>query len=282
MRYFFRSRRFKIFAGITGALLVIAIVCGAVLKWSSPLSAAAGAVASPVQRFFSSVAGGAGEFFSNVKDGAALRADNEKLQQEINDLTDKLIQFQEMERENAFYKDYLGLKEEHPDFTFQDAMVIGRDGNDPFGSFTIDKGLLQGVALHDPVITAEGLVGYITEASASQSVVTTVLSPALNASAYGPRTKDNGIVSGDGELASRGLTRFGYLSKDANVAVGDYVVSSGAGGIFPAGLLVGTVAEIQQDPMDSSTYAVVKPAAALSTCRDVMVVTGFTGQSGGQ
>ena len=48
-----------------------------------------------------------------------------------------------MERENAFYKDYLGLKEEHPDFTFQDAMVIGRDGNDPFGSFTIDNTILR-------------------------------------------------------------------------------------------------------------------------------------------
>ena len=93
------------------------------------------------------------------------------------------------------------------------------------------------------------------------------------------RTSDSGVVSGDFSLIEQGLTKFYNLSRSCNVAVGDFVVTSGEG-IFPKGLLIGSIRSVGSDEYNTSFYATVEPFADLDNIRNVMVITDFGGQGG--
>ena len=91
------------------------------------------------------------------------------------------------------------------------------------------------------------------------------------------RSSDSGVVTGKLEFAKDGKCVFKNLSRSSSVAIGDYVSTSGEG-VFPAGLLIGSIEYIGTDSVNSSIYAEIKPFTDISEIRDVMVITEFDGQ----
>lgn len=279
MRFFFRSRQFKIIAAVFAALIVIAAVTAAVGGRMSPGANIFGTVTAPFRSIASKISGGISSFVEVYTEGEKLNIKNAELETEISELRKKLADYEQAVSENEFYKNYLDIKDANPSFKFVAATLISRDKEDPYKGFIINKGSVNGVSAHDPVITDEGLVGYIGEVGLTTSKVVTVLSAELTAGALDNRTSDSGVLSGSAELASEGLTKFYNLSRSCNIAVGDYVVTSGEG-IFPKGLLIGTVQTIGSDKYNTSIYANVKPFADIDGIRGVMVITEFEGQGG--
>lgn len=279
MRFFFRSRQFKIIAAVFAALIVIAAVTAAVGGRMSPGANIFGTVTAPFRSLASKISGGISSFVEVYTEGEKLNIKNAELETEISELRKKLADYEQAVSENEFYKNYLDIKDANPSFKFTTATLISRDKEDPYKGFIINKGSVNGVSAHDPVITDEGLVGYIGEVGLTTSKVVTVLSAELTAGALDNRTSDSGVLSGSAELASEGLTKFYNLSRSCNIAVGDYVVTSGEG-IFPKGLLIGTVQTIGSDKYNTSIYANVKPFADIDGIRGVMVITEFEGQGG--
>ena len=279
MRFFFRSRQFKIIAAVFAALIVIAAVTAAVGGRMSPGANIFGTVTAPFRSLASKISGGISSFVEVYTEGEKLNIKNAELETEISELRKKLADYEQAVSENEFYKNYLDIKDANPSFKFVAATLISRDKEDPYKGFIINKGSVNGVSAHDPVITDEGLVGYIGEVGLTTSKVVTVLSAELTAGALDNRTSDSGVLSGSAELASDGLTKFYNLSRSCNIAVGDYVVTSGEG-IFPKGLLIGTVQTIGSDKYNTSIYANVKPFADIDGIRGVMVITEFEGQGG--
>lgn len=279
MRFFFRSRQFKIIAAVFAALIVIAAVTAAVGGRMSPGANIFGTVTAPFRSLASKISGGISSFVEVYTEGEKLNIKNAELETEISELRKKLADYEQAVSENEFYKNYLDIKDANPSFKFVAATLISRDKEDPYKGFIINKGSVNGVSAHDPVITNEGLVGYIGEVGLTTSKVVTVLSAELTAGALDNRTSDSGVLSGSAELASEGLTKFYNLSRSCNIAVGDYVVTSGEG-IFPKGLLIGTVQTIGSDKYNTSIYANVKPFADIDGIRGVMIITEFEGQGG--
>ncbi|HAY96928.1 MAG TPA: rod shape-determining protein MreC [Ruminococcaceae bacterium] len=279
MRFFFRSRQFKIIAAVFAALIVIAAVTAAVGGRMSPGANIFGTVTAPFRSLASKISGGISSFVEVYTEGEKLNIKNAELETEISELRKKLADYEQAVSENEFYKNYLDIKDANPSFKFTAATLISRDKEDPYKGFIINKGSVNGISAHDPVITDEGLVGYIGEVGLTTSKVVTVLSAELTAGALDNRTSDSGVLSGSAELASEGLTKFYNLSRSCNIAVGDYVVTSGEG-IFPKGLLIGTVQTIGSDKYNTSIYANVKPFADIDGIRGVMVITEFEGQGG--
>ena len=279
MRFFFRSRQFKIIAAVFAALIVIAAVTAAVGGRMSPGANIFGTVTAPFRSLASKISGGISSFVEVYTEGEKLNIKNAELETEISELRKKLADYEQAVSENEFYKNYLDIKDANPSIKFVAATLISRDKEDPYKGFIINKGSVNGVSAHDPVITNEGLVGYIGEVGLTTSKVVTVLSAELTAGALDNRTSDSGVLSGSAELASEGLTKFYNLSRSCNIAVGDYVVTSGEG-IFPKGLLIGTVQTIGSDKYNTSIYANVKPFADIDGIRGVMVITEFEGQGG--
>ena len=277
LRFFLRSPRVKKTAGIVAVILILAIVAGIFGGFMSPQAGILGAIAAPFQKVGSILVGAVSDFAENFRSAAELNSEKEQLQNEVNSLREQLVDYYDKTNENEFYKEYLEIKEANPDFKFCPALKIATDPDDAFGGFIIDSGAVHGISLYDPVITDAGLVGYISEVGATTSKVTTILHPSLVGGAYDSRTNDAGAFSGSTELARKGEAQFYNLPRTCSVAVGDIIVTSGSG-IFPKKLIIGTVSNIQNDPLSSSLFATITPAVDLENLRNVMVITEFEGQ----
>ena len=90
------------------------------------------------------------------------------------------------------------------------------------------------------------------------------------------RTREVVVAEGSFELAGDGLLRLSYLQNDSDVLVGDTVETSGYGGIFPKGLLIGTITEVLPESHGISTYAKIQPAVDLTALKKVYIVKSFT------
>ena len=279
MRFFFRTRQFKIILAVFLIVTIASLTFAIAAHRMSPLSDAAGVITAPFKNAFTAVSNSVRDFFRAYNDGNELMIENSKLQKEINELRKKVADYENTKNQNDFYSKYLGIKEKNPDFTFVPATLISRDKSDKYKGFLINKGSASGVSLYDTVITDAGLVGYITEVGTTTSKVTTVLSPNISLGALDSRTSDSGVVTGDFELAENGQCKMINLSRSSGVAMGDYVMTSGEG-IFPDGIMIGSITNIGTDPVNSSIYADIKPLVDFSSVKNVMIITSFEGEGG--
>lgn len=277
MRFFFRSKQFKIILAIFLSLVTVSVVFSIIGSQISPQSNIAGTLTAPLRSAVTSISNTVSDFFKSVSESNEIMLENTELENQINELRKQLTDYEQISKENDFYKNYLEIKDQHPDFKFAPATLISRDSSDPYKSFVINKGSADGIAAHDPVITDAGLVGYVGEVGLTTSKVVTILNPDISLGALDNRTNDSGVISGSLETVVKGYTKFKNLSHSCNVAVGDYVITSGEG-IFPKGLLIGTIETISNDKYNTSLLAGVKPFADIDSIRDVMVITEFEGQ----
>ena len=278
MKLFLKIKSFKIFVIIFAVLFVLFGVSYGIGKTISPQSSFFGALVTPVQRGFSAVSEGINDFFTSFDRAGRLEQENNELREEIRGLKDNVVDLDKYKNENEFYKSFLELKEKNKDFKFESSTVIASENINSEGTFVVNSGSLRDVAVNDPVITADGLVGSICEVYPTYSVVKTLICHDFNVGVTDSRTAEPGIVGGNDELSKQGKTRLSYLSRNSTVASGDYIITSGTGGIFPEGLMVGTVEEVGTETGGVSLYATVKPAVTLSDVTQVMIITEFEGQ----
>lgn len=279
MRFFFRSKQFKVILSVVLVLAIVAVACIIIGGRISPQADLGGTILAPFRTAYTKISQGISDIFAAYTEGSDALVENAELENEINELRKQLVDYDKLTAENEFYKEYLDIKDEHPDFVFAPATLISRDSNDPFKSFTINAGSVDGVKEHDPVITDAGLVGYISEVGTSTSKVKTILDPDITLGALDNRTSDSGVLYGSLETAKEGMTGLYNLSRSCNVAVGDYVVTSGEG-IFPEGLLIGTIRTVGSEKYNTAIYATVEPFVKMDEIRNVMVITDFKGQGG--
>ena len=124
------------------------------------------------------------------------------------------------------------------------------------------------------MITAEGyLVGVVTEVGSTSSTVVSIIDTTMSVGAILSGTDETGIVEGDFNLFKESRLKLDYIDNAANVFIGDSVLTSGRGGNSPAGLIIGTVESIREDSTGHGSFAVVKPAADLSSVSNLYVIT---------
>lgn len=277
MRFFFRSRKFKIMVLVTACVLVLASL-GYIFGTSlTPQNSIVGSITTSVQGVFTNISDFFADTYAKMGENEKIMRENAELKSEINELNNKLAEYESALEENEFYKNYLEIKEQHTDFVMEPSAIISRNAEDPYGSFVINKGSLNGISVHDPVITDAGLVGYISEVNPSYSKVTTILDLNIKIGGLDNRTNDVGIVSGELSLAEQGKTKMVNILRSSGVASGDFIVTAG-GGVFPKGIIIGKVDSIHNAKVDTSLYAVITPIVDLAEIRDVMVLTYFSGQ----
>lgn len=265
MRDFLSTKSAKILIATLVVILVFAILGATGNPW----------VSSAFNFITKGLSSTSADLTKGEKSYDELKAENKKLKQETADLRTQLVDYYDIKDENARLWKYYKLTKTNPDFEIMPASVIRRDTNEDFYSFTIDAGSSSGISEQDPVITENGVIGFVSSVNASSCKVTTILSPDLQAGAVDKKTGESGVVSGSAILGEDNKTTFTKIDANAKVKKGDIIVTSGIGGVYPADLIVGEVTEIKYDDYDATKYAVVKSYENIKSVTDVAVLTDF-------
>ncbi len=276
MEDFFGSIKFKILMGILIFLVAIMAYAGANGRLTAAPQEIFSLVLTPVQRVSAQISYNVSALVEKYSSFDETIAENETLRQENAALKEQMVDYDKLLAANEAYEELVGLQEENPETTYVLSFVIGRDSVDSFGGFTIDKGTLAGIEKGDTVISADGcLVGTVLEADLTSSKILTILHPSFSAAGMVSRTRDIGILSGDSSYAEEGLCLFTNLSRDTLSSVGDTVITTGLGGVYPADIRVGSIVEISADSSGKSSIAVIEPEVDVTQVQQVFVITDY-------
>ena len=271
---FIKSKFFVVVVIVALSMVLVPVILAS-MGLGDTVRAGITTVLKPGQKLFGFIADGiAGytEYFTKydelVEENAALRERLATMQDEINDA-------KELERVNDWLYDYLELKRQHMDYDLVPASVTGRQSANYMSVIMIDCGTKSGVRRDMPVVTDGGIVGYVAEAGVSWAKVVTMCEAASSVGAVVERTGETGLVSGSYSLAADGLLKMTYLSPDSDIKVGDRVVSSGYGSVYPRGLTIGYVDSVENDSVSQTVTATVRMAARLDELENVMVITAY-------
>ena len=235
-----------------------------------------GAGLVPIQGWIYSTTDSTIEFFTRVFNPTDLRKDNKLMKEQIVQYQSDLNAFDEMKKENTRLKKLLSFKEDSTDFEIVTAKVTGKNPGNWFSMFTINCGVLDGVQNDMPVITSDGLVGRVVETGATWSKVISIIDPNSGVSSIVELTRDNGVVRGTAlSNTSDPLLEMLFLPFDADLLPGYRVITSGLGGVFPKGLVIGDTVEITRGTENTQKAAFVKPVVDFLHLEEVMIITSF-------
>lgn len=215
------------------------------------------------------------QVYSYMYEYDKLAAENAELRSRIAEMEDAVRRSVSSNEENARLKKLLGLAEENRDYSFVDAALVSWSASGWSSSFAINKGSASGIKEGDSVITEDGfLIGCVTEVSRRTATVQTILD---SASGVGALTEAGmtAIAEGDYNLMKEGRLRLSYIEDASMVSAGDKVMTSGKGGVYPSGLVIGTVESVSIDPSGLSAYGVIKPEANITGTSSVFIITDY-------
>ena len=254
---------------------------------SSPLSNLAGIIASPFRSAYTAVTGWITDKQNYYQDVTALEEETNKtaridleenaaLRRENAILKAQNRLAQTNNEENARLRDLLNLRPQNYDLELETASVTERTVTNWTSSLTLNIGTDHGVEVNDCVIDETyALVGVVSEVGLNWCTVLTIVDTDTSLGAQVFRTKDLGLAVGDFSLMRENRLRLDYLPADCQLLGGDLVVTSGLGGYYPSGLVIGSVEEVQKDDSGASSYAVLMPEADLDSLTEVAVIKSF-------
>ena len=271
----FRNKKYMIVLGIL--ILSIIVVYFSALDRENTLAYdnAVGYIVEPVAKLFNTVSVGTGDFFHYFKDKKNLVNENQKLDNKVMELEHDNSKLKSLEIENERLRSLLKFKEQNPEHKLSACTIISKDTSNYYSTFLIDKGTKDGIEKNMPVVGAKGIIGYVVEAGTGFAKVQTVIEDGSSVGCVVTRTGNTAVCEGNTALLKDGLMTMIYVSKEMNLVEGDIVETSGLGEIYPSGLVIGRVKEINTQPITKTQYAIIQPVENFDFIREVFVITNY-------
>lgn len=228
-------------------------------------------VATPVRMVGAVVAtpfNAIGNVFTNL---SAPQETLSELKKQNEELTSELAQLTEAEKTAERLESLLGLQSTY-NLQSTAARIIGTTGDAWSQTVTIDKGSANGFEIGMPVCNSGGVIGQIIEVSAATSTVRLINDENSGVSAMVQSTRAQGILQGQPD----GTLMLSYVPADADVKVGDVIITSGLGGRFPKGLPLGTVSSVSRAANATYYTIVVRAISTAESNEEVLVITSLT------
>lgn len=235
-----------------------------------------GIVEGPVKKVLSSTVNWFDTIYGYLFEYDQLQAENESLRSQLADAQESARKGIAATEENARLRKLLELKEEHMDYVLESTKVVLWSSSNWSSSFTISKGESSGIEVGDPVITEYGvLVGQVTEVDTTWATVSTLLDVDMSVGAFVGETQASGMVVGEYSFMKKKLAKLSYLAEGAQIFVGDDVVTSGSGGAFPEGLVIGTLTAVKTESGGQLEYGIIEPTVKYDSLVQVFVIKDF-------
>lgn len=229
-----------------------------------PLTGALDLVNAPATTFRKLVAG-PDDLQAAQAEIAQLRAQLEATQREVEEL-------REIESEYQLLLDLFNRRREAPQLQGVAATIIGQDTSPVFRSIIIDKGSDDGVLVGMPVESSRGLVGQVFRTTANSAQVILITDNISSIPARLGTTRATGLVRGGG---LGGVMTLDWVKPEAQIEIGEVVLTSGLGGKFPQDMVIGRVVSIERREADLFQQAVIQPAVDFDSLEVVFVITSF-------
>jgi rod shape-determining protein MreC len=262
------------------SLLVLSSLPGSPLNFlTTPVSA----VLKPVQNALHAVADTVSGFVEAVRDGMRLREENEALELENARLRSQIAQLEEAGRQYQDLKTALSLKDRFDQYQIIGARVMTREIGAWFDVFRIDTGSRDGIAVSETLTYAvvdanSHLIGRVLSTDILSGKILPLLHEGFAASARINAVNGAALrIRGDYDLKPQGLCLADQIPVGASIQVGDELVTSGAGGLFPAGIPIGRVVQVISADSRTERKAYVQPYADLQDLTAVFILKGKAG-----
>ncbi|MDR3305326.1 MAG: rod shape-determining protein MreC [Clostridiales Family XIII bacterium] len=272
MKWFWERPKFTIAAAAIVLLLIFIFASWRLSEYDNPAGGAARSVISAVQKPFAAAAVWVRERVTNAFTDEDILRENEELKEKVSRLQDELIKYRLDETELEELRnlqDALGTDALRGEYTLKAANVLAFEGSDMFNILTIDVGEEAGAGRDTVVVNGDGLIGRVFETAKGSSKVVAIID---ENNKIGFQLADNpgflGVCSGDGDGGLTGV----MLDDEAKVKEGDQLITSGIGGVYPAGIVIGTVIEAKHTDENALLAVKIQPAVYFKGIKKVALL----------
>ena len=240
-----------------------------------------GYIVLPFQKSFSFVGNEFNNAYFFFHEIGANKTEKEKLNLEVQKQRDEIRNLNDIQRENVRLKQILGLKDQYKENKLEAAQVIGRNPENWDNIIVINRGTDNDIEINNAVMSINnGLIGEVIEVGPNWSKVMLITDSDSSVSSIINRTRELAVTKGDPVAVRYGYVKLTYLANDADIVTDDIITTSGFGGIYPKGILIGKVKEVKLETNGLTKFAYVQPVADFKTMEEVVVIRSVQGQKG--
>lgn len=267
-----RNKQSNIFGGIITLMILILLIflSNMPIGKFSFLDSVVNSVVTPLQRVFTDLRNkiqGNSAYFTDIEN---LQIENEQLKSRNSQLETELRELESIKADNVILQEYMNLTQKYADYNTIPAYVIDKDVSNYSSDLVINVGKKDGVEANMTVIADKGLVGHIISVTENTAKVQVIVDPASTVSCNISTTEESIICKGT--LENNQILRASYIPTGAELIQGDNVYTSGLGGIYRKGILIGTIEEIITTSNITDRYAIIRTAVDFSTVDTVLVI----------
>ena len=267
-----RNKQTEILGGIITLIILILLIflSNVEVKKLSYLESVASRIFNPIQRIIVDAKNkiqGNSSYFSNME---SIKAENEELKKKNSELETKIRELEIIKAENATLQEYMNLTQKYAEYNTIPAYVINKDVSNYSSTLILNVGSKDGIDVNMTVIADKGLVGHIISVTEKTSKVQVIIDPANTVSASLSTTNESIICKGT--LENNQILRASYIPTGAELIQGDSVYTSGLGGIYQKGIIIGNIKEIITTSNITDRYAIIEPAVDFSKINTVLVI----------
>ncbi len=272
MQQFFEKYRKQLIRIGVVLLILLTVIASRKQLNATLLESAVGVVVTPFQDLTTGISSWVDSTVSSARSKTDLREENEALKAQIAELTEENRRLALYETENEKLSALLKISQKYPAYESVGAAVIAKDPGVWYDVFTIDKGTKDSISANMVLIAPEGLVGKVLESGLTFSKAQSILDSRSSVPAMSLRTGDLGVVKGDYTLMNSGLCKMEYIDGTAEIMVGDEIATSQLSDIYPPGIAIGRVLEIETDANGLTKYALIEPFVDLKHLDAILVI----------
>jgi len=227
-------------------------------------------VVAPLEFGLARAASGVSQFIGTIQHAGDLAGQNQVYRERVDRLEAEIVQMRELEIENRDLRELLGLRGRAPAGSLLPVSVIARDPVGIVHAVIVDRGLDDGLALNSPVIAWKGVVGRVVEVhpTSAKVLLATDVNSAVSVRIQDSSSRATGVARGVGD----GRMLLQYVPRSDELHTGDLAITSGIGGVFPSGLVVGRVVQVRQRDFEVFQEALLEPAVDMRNLERLYVL----------
>ncbi len=232
-----------------------------------------GTALNPIQKVFYSLNNTVKDFIDFSTNFSKVKEENEELTKRNNELESMAIEYNSLKNENERLKELVNFKDQKSEYEYITCNIIGKSGNNFLDGYTIDRGEKDGLQRGMVVVASKGLVGQVTSVASNWAMVQSLNNENIAVAALVESTRETvGIVTGYRDSNGRLLAKVYNLPLTSDVKIGDNILTSGNGNIYPKDIKIGKVIEVKEDKAKLMKVAIVEPYVEFNKLEELMII----------